>query len=160
MYKRQIIDDDALFYHAKKKGYIVDGATWGQLFDQLFVNEIESELPLEPLFITDFPSRISPLCKQKKDDSLFAERFELYIGGMELANGNSENTDYEYVKKIFETENKRTHMPIDEEFLNSLKKMSDSNYAGIGMGIDRLTVLFSNESSIQSIEPAGGDYYV
>lgn len=155
-----IEDDELLFSIAKKRGYIVDGATWGELYDQLFVNEIESELPPEPLFLIDFPSRISPLCRQKKHQPYFAERFELYISGMEIGNGNTENTDCNYVRKTFETESVKTKMPIDEEFLNSLKKMNDSVYAGIGMGIDRLAMLFSNEPTIQSIEPSGSDYYV
>lgn len=155
-----IEDDELLFSLAKKRGYITEGATWSELYDQLFVNEIESELPYEPLFLIDFPSRISPLCKQKKEDSHFAERFELYIAGMEVGNGNTENTDYEYVHKTFKTENAKTGMPIDTEFLTSLKKMDDNTYAGIGMGIDRLTMLFSGVSTIQSIEPAGGDYFV
>jgi lysyl-tRNA synthetase class 2 len=156
--KKIIEDDEFLFAHAKKRGYIVDGATWGEVFDQLFVNEIESELPHEPLFLIDFPSRVSPLCRQKKDNPLFAERFELYIAGVEIANGNTENTDCDYVRKTFEAESKITHMPIDEEFLRSLAKMNDSTYAGIGLGVDRLAMLFSNETSIQSIEPAATDY--
>ncbi|MCX6731142.1 MAG: hypothetical protein NTZ55_04810 [Candidatus Roizmanbacteria bacterium] len=155
-----IEDDELLFSVAKKRGYIIEDATWGEVYDQLFVNEIESELPSEPLFLIDFPSRVSPLCKQKKNEPYFAERFELYIAGIEIGNGNTENTDYNYVRKTFETESLKTKMPIDEEFLNSLNKMNDSTYAGIGMGIDRLAMLFSNESTIQSIEPSGSDYYV
>jgi len=155
-----IEDDELLFATAKKRGYIVDGATWGEIFDQLFVNEVESELPPEPLFLIDFPSRISPLCSQKNKEPYFAERFELYIGGVEIGNGNTENTNIASVRKIFETESLKTGMPIDEDFLHSLGKMNDSTYAGIGMGIDRLAMLFSNEATIQSIEPAGGDYYV
>jgi elongation factor P--beta-lysine ligase len=158
--KAVIQDDELLFSIAKKRGYIVNGATWGEVYDQLFVNEIESELPMEPLFLIDFPSRVSPLCKQKKNESYFAERFELYIAGVEIGNGNTENTDCDYVRKTFESESLKTNMPIDEDFLNSLNKMNDSTYAGIGLGIDRLAMLFCNESTIQSIEPAGGDYYV
>jgi lysyl-tRNA synthetase class 2 len=158
--KKIIEDDEYLFEHAKKRGYIVDGSTWQEVFDQMFVNEIESELPPEPLFLIDFPSRVSPLCKQKKDNPLFAERFELYIAGVEIANGNTENTDRSYVQKTFEEEHKKTGMPIDEEFLRALNKMNKNVYAGIGLGVDRLTMLLSNESSIQAIEPAGADYYL
>lgn len=153
-----IEDDELLFETARKRGYIVEGATWGQLYDQIFVNEIEPHLTNEPVFIIDFPARISPLCAQKKDDSRFAERFEFYMGGMEIGNGNTENTDIQYVQKTFETEHKKTGYPIDEEFLKSLDKMSAATYAGIGLGIDRLTMLLSGASTIQSIEPAGSDY--
>lgn len=158
---KDIIEDEELIFSiAKKRGYIVEGASWGELYDQLFVNEIESELPSDPLFLIDFPSKVSPLCKQKKDEPLFAERFELYITGMEIGNGNTENTDYEYIFKTFKSESAKTGMPIDREFLNSLKKMNDATYAGIGMGIDRLAMLFSGVHTIQSIDPAGSDYYV
>lgn len=153
-----IEDDELLFEAARKRGYIVEGATWGQLYDQIFVNEIEPHLTNEPVFIIDFPARISPLCTQRKDDSRFAERFEFYMGGMEIGNGNTENTDMQYVQKTFETEHKKTGYPIDEEFLKSLDMMSGTTYAGIGLGIDRLTMLLSGESTIQSIEPAGSDY--
>lgn len=155
-----ITDEELFFSFAKKRGYIVEGATWSELFDQMYVNEIESELPKEPLFLIDFPARVSPLCKQKKENPLFAERFELFITGVEIANGNTENTNCEYVRKTFEKEHERTRMPIDEEFLHSLEKMNGETYAGIGLGVDRLTMLFGNETTIQSIEPAGGDYYL
>lgn len=158
--KAAIDDDEGFFATARKRGYIVEGATWGQLYDQIFVNEIESRLPNEPVFLIDFPSRISPLCAQKKDDSRFAERFEFYIAGVEIGNGNTENTDMDYVRKTFETEHQKTGLPIDETFLNALHKMNGTTYAGIGMGIDRLTMLFADQSTIQSIEPAGGDYYL
>lgn len=153
-----IEDEELLFATASKRGYITDGATWAELYDQIFVNEIESELPSNPVFITDFPSRVSPLCAQKKDDPRFAERFEFYIAGVEIGNGNTENTDMEYVRKTFEEEHQKTGLPIDEEFLRALDTMNGVTYAGIGLGIDRLTMLFSNESTIQAIEPAGSDY--
>lgn len=117
-------------------------------YDQLFVNEIESKLPKTPLFLVDFPSRISPLCKPQKNNSIFAERFECYISGIEIGNGNTENTDTKSLRKIFEQEQKRTNLPVDEEFLNSLKIMSKKSYAGIGIGIDRLMMVLNHKSSI------------
>ncbi|MFA6532376.1 MAG: amino acid--tRNA ligase-related protein [Patescibacteria group bacterium] len=117
-------------------------------YDQLFVNEIESKLPKTPLFLVDFPSKISPLCKPQKSNPLFAERFECYVSGVEIGNGNTENTDTESLRKIFTQEQKRTNLPIDEEFLNSLKKMSKKSYAGVGIGIDRLVMILNNQSSI------------
>lgn len=111
-------------------------------YDKLFVNEIESRLPKTPLFLIDYPSIISPLCKPKKDNPLLAERFEFYMNGIELANGNTENTDVKSVKKGLQT-------PIDQEFLQSLKIMNKTSYAGVGLGIDRLTMIFSNSSYIK-----------
>lgn len=117
-------------------------------YDQLFVNKIESKLPKTPLFLVDFPSKISPLCKPQKNNPLFAERFECYVSGIEIGNGNTENTDTKSLRKIFATEQKRTKLPIDEEFLNSLKMMSKKSYAGVGIGIERLVMILNKKSSI------------
>lgn len=117
-------------------------------YDQLFVNKIESKLPKTPLFLVDFPSKISPLCKPQNNSPLFAERFECYISGIEIGNGNTENTDTESLRKIFAQEQKRTKLPIDEDFLNSLKMMSKKSYAGVGIGVDRLVMVLNNQSSI------------
>lgn len=130
--KEIILFDTKLFNYAKSKGYQTEHTTWNQLYDQIFVNEIEPYLPKEPCFLIDFPSRISPLCKPKRNKPHIAERFELYINGIELANGNTENTDIESVKKGL-------RKPMDQEFLDSLKKMQNDSYAGVGLGIDRLT---------------------
>ncbi|MFA6081430.1 MAG: amino acid--tRNA ligase-related protein [Patescibacteria group bacterium] len=117
-------------------------------YDQLFVNEIESKLPKTPLFLIDFPSKISPLCKPQKNNPVFAERFECYISGIELGNGNTENTDAKSLRKIFKREQRLTSLPIDEEFLDSLKTMSKKSYAGVGIGIERLVMVLNNRSSI------------
>jgi elongation factor P--(R)-beta-lysine ligase len=110
-------------------------------YDKIFVNEIESRLPKDPLFIIDYPSIISPLCKPKKENPQITERFEFYWQGIELANGNTENTDIESIKK-------NLRKPVDIEFIESLNKMKDASYAGVGLGIDRLTMLFSNSSHL------------
>ncbi len=147
--KEVILSDRKLFDYAKKRGYQIKQATWSQLYDQIFVNEIESHLPKEPCFLIDFPARISPLCKPKENESHLAERFELYINGVELANGNTENTNVKSILKVFKTEqSSRTSRkspiapnspipPIDHNFLNSLKKMQNASYAGVGLGIER-----------------------
>lgn len=139
-----ISDEGLLRETAKKKGYNTEGASWDGLYDQLFVNEIESAFSLKPFFLVDFPARISPLCKIQKSKPQFAERFELYIHKMELGNGNSENTDTAFVRNAFDKEREKTGMPIDEEFLSSLERMKNDSYAGVGIGIDRLTMLFTN----------------
>lgn len=129
-------------------------------YDKLFVNEIESRLPNSPLFLIDFPSRISPLCQPKKDKPYLAERFEFYINKIEMGNGNTENLDYQTIKNNFENEKakrkkqKLLDQPIDYEFLNALKIMKGTgkSYAGIGVGIDRLTMLFSGVKSLDIIK--------
>lgn len=148
---KQITTDDVLFSSARKKGYTTNGATWSLLFDQIFLNEIEPHLPNTPFFLIDFPSRISPLCKPRADRPYLAERFEVYIDGMELGNGNTEHTDAAYVRTVFREEReerKRRHLPCppeDGEFLSALEKMQGESYAGIGVGVDRLCVLLSKK---------------
>ena len=137
-------DETALFKIAEAKGYSVKNASWQELYDQLFVNEIEKSFSLKPFFLIDFPARISPLCKIQKERPLFAERFELYMHKIELGNGNTENTDSETIHSLFESESKKTGMPIDMEFLTSLSAMKNDSYAGVGVGIDRLTMLYTN----------------
>lgn len=126
----------------------INDPTWVQNYDQLFVNKIESKLPKEPLFLVDFPTRLSPLCKPQKNNPIFAERFECYIKGIEIGNGNTENTDVKSVRKVFESQQALTNLPIDEDFLKYLKIMDKKSYAGVGIGIDRLAMIFNDESSI------------
>ena len=137
-------DEDALKEVAKKKGYKTDGATWNELFDQIFVNEIENSFLREPFFLIDFPARISPLCKKQKNNPLFADRFELYIHGVEIANGNTENTNVDEIRFTFQQEHTKTGLPIDEEFLSSLGSMQNRSYAGVGVGVNRLTMVYTN----------------
>lgn len=144
----ELIGSDQLMREtAQKKGYTVAGGTsWEELYNQLFVNEIESGFSLKPFFLTDFPARISPLCKTQQSNPLLAERFELYVHKIELANGNTENTDTAAIRKSFEEESKKTNLPLDSEFISSLEGMKKSSYAGVGVGIDRLSHLFTNEN--------------
>lgn len=153
-----VVKDEFLFNASQEKGYSTQNASWSQLYDQIFVNEIESKLPNTPFFLTDFPSRTSPLCKVNEGKKYLAERFEMYIFGMEVANGNNENTDSKVVKDMFVHENeyrKANKLPfakIDEEFILALDKMSDKKYAGIGLGVDRLAMIFADTTDITDIE--------
>lgn len=137
-------DEKRIYTIAESRGYKIDGATWEELYDQLFVNEIEASFTKEPFFLIDFPARISPLCTRKQDSYYFAERFELYINRMEIANGNTENTNTKEIRSAFENEQKKTGLPMDNEFLTSLDHMKDRLYAGVGLGIDRLTMLYTD----------------
>lgn len=116
-----------------------------EVFDQIFVNKIESKFPKEPFFLVDFPTRFSPLCKPQKEKPHLVERFELYINGMEIGNGNTENTDIDLVRKALKK-------PVDETFLSALKTMNKKKYAGMGLGIDRLAMLFSEATDIKEVE--------
>ncbi|MCL5797680.1 MAG: hypothetical protein M1366_02675 [Patescibacteria group bacterium] len=154
----EIIDDEVLRRKAKEKGYDIKSADWEQLFNQIFLNEIEPKLSPTPHFITDFPSRISPLCKPRKDKPYLAERFEFYLFGTELGNGNSENTDSQLIRSrmkeemVYRSEKKIDFAPIDELFLAALEKMKSKSWAGIGLGLDRLAMILADTKNIKSLE--------
>lgn len=154
---RELIEDEKMKNAALAKGYKIENATWEQLFSQIFLNEIEPNLGFDPCFIIDFPARISLLCKTKKEDTRFAERFEVYLANMEIGNGNTENTDAKNVKDKFikEKQYRRktgiTSPSIDEKFLEALRIMKNKSYAGVGLGIDRLVMLFADCASIQDV---------
>lgn len=117
------------------------------LFDDLIVSEIEPALEKfdVPVILTDYPSEMAALARLKQHDPRFAERFELYLGGLELANGFSELNDPIEQRRRFEEANtirlKRgaAQLPLPEPFLAELPAMPPS--AGIALGVDRLVML-------------------
>jgi len=144
---------------ANKLGYQTKGANWEQLFNQIMMDKIEPLLGKQPLFLIDFPAQTSPLCTIQKNKPYLAERFEVYLGGLEIGNGNNEQTDSDLVKKYFinEEENRfRNNLPshsIDYEFLEALKTLNDTgkDYAGIGLGVERLAMIMSNQNRIDPL---------
>ncbi len=126
------------------------------LFDEILAFEIEPNLGRKkPLFLFDYPEVFGSLAKLKPDNNLFAERFELYISGLELCNGFSELTDHKEQRKRFEKElvlrklSGKKNLPMPEKFLKSLKKMPEA--AGNALGIDRLVMLFANAGKIDEV---------
>ncbi|MGB8507402.1 MAG: amino acid--tRNA ligase-related protein, partial [Pyrinomonadaceae bacterium] len=111
---------------------------------------------IQPTFITDFPKPISPLSKASPDNPAIAERFELYIAGMEVANGFSElNDPYEQYER-FEEQAKQREGGDDEAMQMDMDYVRALSYgmppaAGIGIGIDRLTMLLTNRRSIRDV---------
>lgn len=154
----EIISDKAIRNFATTKGYQTAGATWEQLFDQVVLNEVAPHFPALPFFLTDFPARISPLCAVNAHKKYLAERFEFFIAGMEIGNGNTENTDSQTVKKYFQaelSERKKTMKsahPIDQSFLDAIENLGITTYAGIGLGIDRLAMIFADTQNISDVE--------
>lgn len=156
-YQRFIEDESYAFSQAKLKGYQTNNALWEELFTQIFVNEIEPHLPHHPHFLVDFPSRSSPLCLANPKKPYLAQRFELYIAGVELANGSPENTDTKAVRLAFIAEQKRRakigqRVPaLDEVFLTDLHKLKLSNksYPGVGLGLERLIMILSGKQTIR-----------
>lgn len=151
------LDTNSILKTAKNKGYNIDGInTWEPLYTQIFINEIESKLPLDkPVIIFDYPTQLSPLCKKCPDSPGFSQRFEFYIGGMEIGNAYTELTDSQELERNFieETKNRKENNfpihPYDKEFVDAVGKMSEC--AGIGLGVDRLAMLFNNSQNIEDV---------
>jgi len=125
-------------------------------FDELMVREIEPRLGLDkPVFIYDYPASRAALARLKPDDRTVAERFELYIGGLELCNGFSELTDPVEQKMRFEWEQERRRFsgkapyPMPKKFLSALHDMPDAG--GNAFGIDRLVMLFADTLNIDDV---------
>ena len=142
---------------AKAKGYNTEGIkTWEPLYTQIFINEIEPKLPQDkPVIIFDYPTQLSPLCKKCPNSPGFSQRFEFYIGGMEIGNAYTELTDPQelennFIKETqFRKENNLPIHPYDKEFVKSLKDLPQC--AGIGLGVDRLAMLFADTARIEDV---------
>ncbi len=104
----------------------------------------------KPVFVIDYYTAISPLAKSKKENPDVAERFELFVGGMEVANGYSELNDPVEQMKRFETQADGDASKIDGDFVKALE-YGMPPAAGLGVGIDRLTMLFANQRSIREV---------
>jgi lysyl-tRNA synthetase class 2 len=131
-----------------------DGPTH-QMIIEMFETLVEPKLT-GPIFITEFPKAVSPLAKSKREDPLVAERFELYICGMEIANGYSELNDpaeqYQRFKEQVEARERgddEAHQ-MDEDYIRALE-FGMPPASGLGIGIDRLTMILTNSPSIRDV---------
>ena len=131
-------------------------ADWDQdRFDFDMATKIEPNLPKVPLFLTDYPAPAASLARLKADDPRVAERWELYVDGVELANAFTELTDAAEQRRRFEAarEERRelgeADYPLDEEFLSALERMPPSG--GVALGVDRLVMLACGASSIDEV---------
>jgi len=127
----------------------------GKLIDEIFGEKCEDNL-IQPTFITDYPVEMSPLCKKHRDNPELTERFELIVNGKELCNAYSELNDPIDQKERFEDQLKLSEkgddeaMFIDQDFVRSLEYGMPPT-SGMGIGIDRLTMLMTNQPSIQDV---------
>ncbi len=142
------------FLHYSKN--FVAEALERSLFDKIMIEDIESRLGVKkPTFIYDYPAERAALARLKQEDQTIAERFELYIGGLEIANAFSELIDPEEQRKRFELENSIRHSlgkpayPIPEKFLAEMGDMTPS--AGIALGVDRLVMFFLDAKTIDEV---------
>ena len=127
----------------------------GKLIDEIFGEKCEGNY-IQPTFITDYPIEMSPLCKVHRDNPELTERFELMINGKEVANAYSELNDPIDQRERFEEQMKLSAngddeaMFIDQDFLRALEYGMPPT-SGMGIGIDRLVMLLTNNSSIQEV---------
>lgn len=134
---------------------ISDNLGYGKIIDEIFGAMCEPNL-IQPTFITDYPIEMSPLAKQKNNDPNFVERFELFINGKECANAFSELNDPLEQKKRFQEELEMARrgdpeaMQMDNDFINAMMYGMPPT-AGVGIGIDRLTMLLTGAKSIQDV---------
>lgn len=147
-----LLSTEKLAALAKDRGYETKQATWEQIFYQIYFNEVESHFDASPFFLIDFPSRISSLAKPQEKCLGLAERFELIINKIELADGNTENFDYHNIEKMMIKESKQRLIPYDQGFINALKNLAGQLWAGVGIGVDRLAMLSGEFSSINDIQ--------
>jgi lysyl-tRNA synthetase class 2 len=127
----------------------------GKLLDQIFTATAEPHLA-GPIFILDYPTDLSPLAKRKPERQEFTERFELYIASREIANAFSELNDPLDQRRRFEDQMKQRKAgdleahQMDEDYLRALEYGMPPT-AGEGVGIDRLTMLLTNQASIRDV---------
>ncbi|MFZ2283300.1 MAG: lysine--tRNA ligase, partial [Lutibacter sp.] len=150
------MDENALKEVCKKVGVAVDETMGiGKLIDELFGAKCEHHY-IQPTFITDYPKEMSPLTKEHRSNPALTERFELMVNGKELANAYSELNDPIEQRERFEEQLKLTEkgddeaMFIDQDFLRALEYGMPPT-SGIGIGIDRLVMFMTNNSSIQEV---------
>ncbi len=151
-----LMDEKQLRSTAEDFGIKVDDTMGeGKLIDRIFGEKCEHHF-IQPTFITDYPKSMSPLTKQHRNNPKLTERFELMVNGKELANAYSELNDPIDQRERFEAQLTLSEkgddeaMFIDQDFLRALEYGMPPT-SGIGIGIDRLTMLLTNNSSIQEV---------
>ncbi|AEI48031.1 Lysyl-tRNA synthetase [Runella slithyformis DSM 19594] len=145
-----------LIAHCTEWGIETDG-TMGvaKLIDEIFGAKVEDNL-IQPTFIIDYPVEMSPLTKKHRSKPGLVERFELFINGKEVANAYSELNDPIDQRERFEEQLRLAErgdeeaMAMDEDFIRSLEYGMPTT-SGIGIGIDRLTMMLTDQTSIQEV---------
>jgi len=130
-------------------------ASWGQLIDKLLGDFVEPRL-IQPTFVIDYPRDISPLAKGVPDDPLHVERFEYFIGGMEMGNAFTEINDpieqrkrFEEMQQLYQEDDEDAH-PVDEDYIRAMRYGMPPN-GGFGTGVDRIVMLFTNQTTIREV---------
>jgi lysyl-tRNA synthetase class 2 len=151
------LDTEALRQAARTVGVRpADDSSWDDTFTQVLLERVEPCLGIEqPTYLTHYPASQAALAKLDKSDPRVAERFELYAGGLELANGFSELSDaQEQRKRLVEEQELRRSLgrdvfPLDEKFLAALPDIGEAG--GVAVGLDRLLMLLTGATAIADV---------
>jgi lysyl-tRNA synthetase class 2 len=128
---------------------------WGKLVDGLLSKEVEPKL-IQPTFIVDYPVELSPFAKVHREDSRLVERWEAFVGGIEIANSFTELNDPDEQRRRFEAQAEETKrgdeetQPYDEAFVEALEHGMPPT-GGVGLGIDRLVMILTGASSLREV---------
>jgi lysyl-tRNA synthetase class 2 len=147
------IDDmAAVRAKAKELGFNEENMDDAVVINEVFEETVEDNL-IDPTFVIDYPAALCPLTKQSKEDPNYAERFELFIAKMEIANAYTELNDPIVQEANFKEQLRgqdETMATMDEDFINALK-YGMPPAGGLGIGIDRLVMLLTGETSIRDV---------
>jgi lysyl-tRNA synthetase class 2 len=128
---------------------------WGKLVDTLFSKKVEPTL-VEPTFILDYPEELSPFAKAHREREGVVERWEAFIGGVEIANSFTELNDPDEQRRRFEQQAAEVArgddeaQPYDESFIEALEQGMPPT-GGVGLGIDRLVMMLTGTSSLREV---------
>ncbi|MEL6109457.1 MAG: lysine--tRNA ligase [Planctomycetota bacterium] len=140
--------------YAKSLALDVEGKHPDVVRNEIFEEKVEDTLE-GPIFVIDYPASICPLTKRKRDNPEIAERFELFIRGMELANAYTELNDPDLQQQLFETqldglEDEESMAKMDHDFIRALRHAMPPA-GGLGIGIDRLVMILTGQKSIRDV---------
>lgn len=147
-------DDDAVSKLARRLGIETSEKHLDVVRNEIFERQVEDTLT-GPIFVIDYPASICPLTKRKRDNPEIAERFELFICGMEIANAYTELNDPDLQHELFETQlaglgEEESMAKMDHDFVRALRHAMPPA-GGLGVGIDRLVMLLTNQKSIRDV---------